>query len=256
VETEMTDAELSEGIAQIQEEDKRFREATGVDHGLPLGLDMFEVVTNSPFLNALLDLLAEQRQELAPDQDNSDSESEEHRWKKYRSFWLSRDWKGQRGCATILRHEQTGHVCVRVSRVAPYVERLQFAMDSMFRRNVCSLVTAEEAAREKLKSSLSLMQWESYVLSDCFWEVGRSGTKYLIRKNRPTLAFSRDDSDGGSKILCALCLHPLGYFLYSWTGFLAPSDEALTHALYIRSDEHFYWRKANQIPPTEVVSGV
>lgn len=82
-----------------------------------------------------------------------------------------------------------------------------------------------------------------------FSEKGKSGVMYVIRKNRPTIAI-------GSRVLCALCLHPLGYYEGTWTGSLCPTDEVIAHLLFIRGDEHTFWKKANHIPLYETNSGV
>ena len=51
-------------------------------------------------------------------------------------------------------------------------------------------------------------------------------------------------------------MHPLGYFASSWIGAMPPTDEVVAHLLMIRGDEHYFWRKANQIPFSEPNSGV
>ena len=113
------------------------------------------------------------------------------------------------------------------------------------RRDLYSFAQAECIARERLMSKLSETQCHSYVVNDAFTEIGVSGVRYLIRKNRPTLAFRYSEEFDWSRPLCALCLHPLGYYKGTWAGVMPPSDEMLTHLLYIRSDEHFFWKKAN-----------
>lgn len=247
---ELSDAELE---AELKTESQRFQEATGINHGLPLGLTRFSFVTNSAFLQALTELYNQGNAlEVVPEEDDA----EPPQWETVREFRLSRDWRGVRGYVTIYRNIETGVVRKAFAPALEYVERYTMLLDSMLRRNATSLVSAEETARENLKNFLSEGQWASYILSDCFFEFGKSERGYLIRKNRPTIAFSLQNEQGQARPLCALCLHPLGYYLNSWTGFLCPSDEALTHLLHIRSDEHYYWRKANQLPLRDTVSGM
>ena len=80
----------------------------------------------------------------------------------------------------------------------------------------------------------------------------------MLRKGRPTIAIRihEDEWSWWMDILCALCMHPLGFYEGTWAGVMAPSDEVLAHLLHIRADEHYFWRKANQIPLDEIESGI
>jgi hypothetical protein len=112
---------------------------------------------------------------------------------------------------------------------------------------------SEVEALRKLKTLVIQEDYERYIVTGMLRVEGRSGTLYLIRKSRPTLAFTKGERP---KLLCALCMHPLGYFANSWMGAMPPTDEAIAHLLMIRSNEHYFWRKANQIPYSEPNSGV
>lgn len=117
--------------------------------------------------------------------------------------------------------------------------------------------SAERKAQRRLSQALTKTQREQYLLNDAVLERGRSGVIYMVRKNRPTVAFREDsEAEGGARALCALCLHPWAYYKGSWAGAMPPSDEVLAHLLYIRSNEHYFWRKANQIPLHEPASGI
>ena len=115
------------------------------------------------------------------------------------------------------------------------------------------LCESELEAGRKLASLISPEDYECYVVTGALSVTGKSGTLYIIRKSRPTLAFAQEPR---MKALCALCMHPLGYFSSSWMGAMPPTDEVVAHLLMIRSDEHYFWRKANQIPFDEPNSGV
>jgi hypothetical protein len=120
------------------------------------------------------------------------------------------------------------------------------------------IMQAEKIAQRKLRELVQPEVYDQYMLTGAIIVAGRSGLNYLIRRYRPTLAM--DDRTG--RILCALCLHPLGYFSGTWAGALPPTDEVVAHLLMIRGKaqkgegEHFFWRKANQIPIDEPNSGV
>lgn len=132
--------------------------------------------------------------------------------------------------------------------------RLVMEMDShAARATSCGIVKAEERARQLLRPRLNRFQWECYILCDSFMEISRrSGVIYLLRRNRPTIAFrpQEEDRKNGRSLnpLCALCLHPLGYYASTWTGAYTPSDELIAILDFIRCDEKYFWRKANQIP--------
>jgi hypothetical protein len=132
----------------------------------------------------------------------------------------------------------------------PEIERLNILIHSFATRVESSFIDAEKVALKKLKTMIPPAKFEHYVLTDMFIEQGKSGVHYVLRKNRPTVAVSNNN------VLCALCLHPGGYYGGSWTGVLCPTDEVIAHLLLIRGDEHFFWKKANHIPIQETNSGV
>lgn len=91
-------------------------------------------------------------------------------------------------------------------------------------------------------------QFKQYLMTGTFLEKSeRSGVHYLFRRLRPTVALScRGDR---MRALCALCLHPIGYYNESWAGAMCPTDEVVAHLMLMRGDEHLYWRRANQHAP-------
>lgn len=117
-------------------------------------------------------------------------------------------------------------------------------------------VSAEERALEKLKSLIPSEEFDRYLQCGVITETGKSGIVYLIRKLRPTIAVRCDDDKQTCRFLCALCLHPLGYYEESWVGAMTPTDEVVTHLLLIRGDEPRLWKKANHIPMDQPNSGV
>lgn len=111
-------------------------------------------------------------------------------------------------------------------------------------------VEAERRAMDKLASLVGEWKAKCYFLTGSFLESSeRSGVMYLFRRLRPTVAIApiRDGSDD-LKVLCCLCLHPLGYYGESFAGCMVPTDCVIAHLLLMRGDERRYWAAANQHP--------
>lgn len=111
-------------------------------------------------------------------------------------------------------------------------------------------VDAEVAALQRLRELVRPHLWDAYFLTGAFLETSpRSGLTYCFRRCRPTLVFRVQEDADRSVILCALCLHAIGYYQDTWAGSLVPTDEVISHLLLMRGDEALYWRRANQHPP-------
>lgn len=123
----------------------------------------------------------------------------------------------------------------------------------------CSIawsVSAEAQAQIKLSELIPDHLFRGYFLTGMFVETSkRSGVTYVFRRLKPTVAL-RADSNGKMRVLACLCLHPVGFYADSWAGCLTPSDDVVTHLLYMRGDESYYWRKANQIPAHRPEAGL
>lgn len=103
-------------------------------------------------------------------------------------------------------------------------------------------MTAEMTAMQKLQEFLPDHLFKYYLMTGTFIERSqRSGVLYVFRRCRPTLAIGRDQ-----KILCALCLHPIGYYSGSFGGAMVPTDDVICHLLLMRGDERRYWSQCNQ----------
>ena len=63
---------------------------------------------------------------------------------------------------------------------------------------------------------------------------------------RGYLAKERGRPYDDTNILCAMCLHPIGYYAGSWAGAMCPTDDVLAHLMLMRGDEKMFWRRANQ----------
>src|SRR5213596_4428728 len=76
-------------------------------------------------------------------------------------------------------------------------------------------VEAERKAQERLAGLIPADAFELYALTGHFPEVSkRSGVTYLFRRGRPTIALRQNEEVNYP--LCALCLHPIGYYADTW----------------------------------------
>lgn len=117
-------------------------------------------------------------------------------------------------------------------------------------------VDAEMRAVETLRGLVTPQAWESYVLTGSFLETSRrSGVMYLFRKLRPTIAL-RGTAAGDTRILAALCLHPIGYYEETWAGVMVPSDDVIAHLMLMRGCEAKFWGKANHHPIWAASAGI
>lgn len=106
-------------------------------------------------------------------------------------------------------------------------------------------IEQEARALALLATLLKHHPFKQYLLTGMFMEVSpRSGLHYLFRKLRPTVAITtRDDT---VRILCAMCMHPIGYYEGSWAGAMCPTDDVIAHVMMMRADEPMFWRRCNQ----------
>lgn len=97
----------------------------------------------------------------------------------------------------------------------------------------------------KVGDELSLRTWAGTFLE----RSKRSGIVYMFRKLRPTIAITPHHPDGDLRVLCGLCLHPLGYYQESHAGAMVPTDDVIAHLVLMRGDEHRLWKQATQHAP-------
>ena len=81
-----------------------------------------------------------------------------------------------------------------------------------------------------------------------------SQVMYVFRRGRPTIALREVGEE--FRILCALCLHPIGYYGDTWAGVMCPTDEVIAHLLMMRGSEAKFWANANQHPLNQPSAGV
>lgn len=113
------------------------------------------------------------------------------------------------------------------------------------------LIEAEYKAQLKLAELVGEWKFRCYSLTGTFLESSkRSGVAYLFRRLRPTIAIK------DQKALCALCLHPIGYYAQTWAGCMTPTDDVIAHLVMMRGDEPKFWANANQHPVWHPSAGV
>lgn len=113
----------------------------------------------------------------------------------------------------------------------------------------------EITAQETLARHITEWQFTLYTMTGAFMESSkRSGIVYLFRRLRPTVALTAHKL--GMKALCALCLHPIGYYHETYCGAMTPTDDVLAHLMLMRGDEHMFWRRSNQHPIWSPLAGL
>lgn len=117
-------------------------------------------------------------------------------------------------------------------------------------------INQERNAVDTLGEMLRHRQFKQYLLTGSFMEQSpRSGLHYVFRRLRPTIVITTH-RDNTPRVMCTLCLHPIGYYENSWAGVMTPTDEVVAHLTLMRHDEHLFWRRANQHHPIARQSGI
>jgi len=116
-------------------------------------------------------------------------------------------------------------------------------------------VEQEHNALMTLGTLIEHHKFKKYLLTGSFMEQStRSGVHYLFRKLRPTVAIRAEGEH--LRILCAMCMHPIGYYEGSWGGAMVPTDDLIAHLMLMRADEPMFWRRSNQHPPWAPEAGL
>ncbi|MFZ2763468.1 MAG: hypothetical protein WAX80_00285 [Minisyncoccia bacterium] len=246
-------------------------------HGIPLGLGIFDITTNSEDLNAFTWCIqkslkaTKEGKSLGTEEEveaflkglqgvggNPVESKEDSDWELHRHWTSTVKYRGSYRQVSVWKSKKDGTYRARLKPFSQATARAQMLVTTCMIRAKCSLVDTEKVASERLLKELDDCQQRQYVLTDSFIERGRSGVLYLLRRNRPTLAMRPTVGKGEKEadLLCAMCMHPLAYYDGSWAGVMPPSDEILAHLLHIRSDEHRYWKVCNQHRASDYLSGL
>ena len=118
-------------------------------------------------------------------------------------------------------------------------------------------IEQESNAVRMLGTMLRHHQFKTYMLTGMFLESSkRSGLMYLFRRLKPTVVITPHQSKTESKVLCSLCMHPIGFYAQSWAGAMTPTDDVIAHLSMMRADEHMLWRRCNQHEPHQPEAGL
>lgn len=116
-------------------------------------------------------------------------------------------------------------------------------------------IEQESKALLTLATLVSHNKFKKYLLTGSFLESSpKSGVMYMFRKLRPTVAISVRGKE--ARIMCALCMHPIGYYQDSWAGAMTPTDDVIAHLMLMRGDEHMFWKRCNQHHPNHPAAGM
>lgn len=153
------------------------------------------------------------------------------------SFW-SRTWR----CEIVMFKDRDGRVRhVKIPNCHAGEKIL-----NVLNAEVAWGIEQEAAAVQTLGTLLRHHNFKQYLMTGSFLERSpRSNLMYIFRKLRPTLVMHEKGEE--MRWLCALCLHPIGYYDNSWAGAMCPTDDVIAHLMLMRGDEHMYWKRANQI---------
>lgn len=156
-------------------------------------------------------------------------------------FRLRSEFYSHKKQSTILVMEKDGKI---EWGLVPQIHGLPFVIRTLG----CSAawgLEQESKALNTLAGHVRHHQFKQYLLTGMFMERSkRSNVVYLFRKLRPTVAIRVDEK--GSRILCALCMHPIAYYGRSYAGAMCPTDDVLAHLMIMRADEHMFWKRSNQ----------
>lgn len=113
----------------------------------------------------------------------------------------------------------------------------------------------EHRALQLLGGMIRHRQMKQYVLTGMFLETSRkSRLTYMFRRLKPTVALSL--AGDTTRILAALCMHPIAFYAESWAGGMCPTDDVVAHLSLMRGDEAMLWRRSNQHPPYRPEAGL
>lgn len=118
-------------------------------------------------------------------------------------------------------------------------------------------VEQESAALQLLGTLLEHRRFKQYLMTGSFIETSqRSKVVYLFRRLKPTVAIACDHAKNSTRIMCALCAHPIAHYAGSWAGAMTPTDDVVAHLMLMRGDEAMFWRRANQHPAWRPEAGL
>jgi len=165
--------------------------------------------------------------------------------------WIDRE----RGRQIIVYREDGQVKCMAIPNRTSS-QRASIVLDTLCASQAWS-VRAEFTALASLKGLVTSRAFRYYLLTGTFLETSkRSKIIYFFRKCRPTLAIAPMLGHDNTKILAALCMHPIGFYRGTYAGSMVPTDDVIAHLLLMRADERKFWAKCNQHDPRAPEAGV
>lgn len=165
----------------------------------------------------------------------------------------NRFWSASRRGWVVIFQFPDGHLDWGIDRGAHQFDRLLDVID-------CSTawgLEQESRAVQTLGTLIRHHQIKTYLLTGMFIESSkRTGLAYVFRRLRPTIVLDLKHPDGRTRVRCALCMHPIGYYEGTWAGAMCPTDDVIAHLMLMRGDEPMLWRRSNQHPPWAPEAGI
>jgi hypothetical protein len=229
--------EAHDGHAHLRNKLREISKLRGEWAGIPMPLEGESLVVEPNYPNAK-ELMAMCGEKHEPHE--LDGATERNRW-----YSLAR-----RGEITIFNRPDG-----RIDwGVLPGFHGLPFALRTLGCSEAWG-IEQESKALDLLAGLVSHRQFKQYLLTGMFLEQSkRSKMYYLFRRLKPTVAICAEGKE--SRILCALCLHPIAYYSGTWAGAMCPTDDVVAHLMMMRGDEARFWRKSNQHPAWRPEAGL
>jgi hypothetical protein len=208
--------------------------------GIPMPITGEKLVINPKFPKALeLSLIGAPEEQPMPE------------GVKLRNSW----WSNRHRAMVYVWEEPDGRILG--TKVRPR-SQLSMQLSTM----MCSSawgIEQEGNAVQLLGALVKHHQFKSYMLTGMFLERSlRSGLTYMFRRLRPTVVLDArtESEEEKTRVLCALCLHPIAYYSDTWAGAMTPTDDVVAHLMLMRGDEPMFWRRSNQHPPGRPEAGI
>lgn len=227
---------LRAGLARVAERDDQWA-------GIPMPLDDARLIIHPKFPKAT-ELMTMGR--AARDEDEIET-GHKHNGRKVRNVFYS----DRRRMKIVIIEEPDGKI---TWGWLPAAHHFTFDMLTLG----CSVAWGIEQEHNALSLLASLIRhhaFKQYLLTGMFMETSkRSKLTYVFRKLRPTVVLDLRGEE--SRILCALCMHPIAYYQGSWAGAMTPTDDVIAALMLMRGDEHMLWRRSNQHHPARPEAGL
>lgn len=204
---------------------------------MPLAGERLVIEPRYPNAQALMDIGAPEHAET----------EEERGWRE-----INRWHQGSKGREIVVYAHEDGR---RTWGVIPAVHSLPMALSTLGCAEAWG-IEQEGNAVKLLGELVTHRQFKQYMLTGMFLERSkRSQVHYLFRRLRPTVAIVTGAKDT-TRILCALCMHPIAYYSGTWAGAMTPTDDVVAHLTMMRGDEPMFWKRSTQHPSWRKEAGL